>query len=493
MSYQFSRIPSQSIIFVGWSYEELRILEKSAFFTNLANPCHSIPWFNYPIDSHLDKINISPSSLSNIESGLPSYNDDIFPEFASRISSDQFEMLILQLARTPFNSYSFYDQIRACRNSISMSIVIIQNLHIISGSLFLFRDWPHLFTDYALSIAATCLNCKTVVFSTLKGYAKDLTASASDPVFYSFHDLSSSTIIKMERQSKAASDLVFSKLQTLVSPNPKSLSSNDNIEQPSPHMAYPKRPELLTNLLQDKHNSLNAIYHGCFQRNLSFLRDLRAHYNEISSLDIYFFSSPKPFIYFPLPKQPEATTQPYCGSRWDPLYWIRRLYSQLNGQYSIVIKEHPDTFRYSLCSNQHFICPSFFGRSVHNYSILRSVFPNIYFADINLPQLELINHPSCVAVFAMNGGATYEAMRLYKYSILPNFHWMNKLPLTMSIDNLSLSTLAHATHVDNHSLLELQSSLHEFSSFYWRSFFHQTCPSSTDTYFAKDLSHLTHS
>lgn len=109
----------------------------------------------------------------------------------------------------------------------------------------------------------------------------------------------------------------------------------------------------------------------------------------------------KPYVYFPLHYQPEATTWPQSGAFGDQELMVQLLSACLPAGVQILIKEHPN--QGEICRNEAF------------YSALLAL-PNVVFVPKAMDTYTLIDSAVCVASGV--GSAIFEGMMRSKPSIM---------------------------------------------------------------------------
>lgn len=128
-------------------------------------------------------------------------------------------------------------------------------------------------------------------------------------------------------------------------------------------------------------------------------------------------SKTKPFIYFPLHYQPEATTVPYGDFYFDQINAIKILSSMSEKfNFKIYVKEHPDTFNIGRTA----WTMGMQARSYNYYNNIANI-KNVSLIDINENSEELVNSAICVST--VTGTTAIEALYLNKHILIFGNAW----------------------------------------------------------------------
>lgn len=153
----------------------------------------------------------------------------------------------------------------------------------------------------------------------------------------------------------------------------------------------------------------------------SSLRKLQTAYSQAVSSQ----SLAEGFVYFPLHKEPERTTNPEGGRFWSQYFAIRALRESLPQHVPIVFREHPSQFRPIM--NGHL------GRSPLFYSWVRSL-QNTFFVDVESDPYVLLTESSFVAT--ITGTAALEAVSLGRPALVLGHPWYAGVPGTFNLSHI---------------------------------------------------------
>jgi len=125
----------------------------------------------------------------------------------------------------------------------------------------------------------------------------------------------------------------------------------------------------------------------------------------------------EPYVYFPFHLQPEATTVPLGGCLWDQFNLVRLLVDCLPSGWKLVVKEHPQMFRYDRRWPR--------SRSLRFYEDLIQA-PNVVLLGMGVSSLEASRNAEVVAT--VTGTVGWEALNLGKPVIAFGFPWYHSFP-----------------------------------------------------------------
>lgn len=131
------------------------------------------------------------------------------------------------------------------------------------------------------------------------------------------------------------------------------------------------------------------------------------------------FSDPHlpPFVYFPMPFEPERTTLPDGGDFYEAMDALLALREYLPDDVAIFVKEHPSQFARKLSGYK--------GRSQLSYQVLANL-PNVRLIDLSVASASLTEHAEFVCV--ITGTAALEAALIGKKGVVFGTPWFYRLP-----------------------------------------------------------------
>ncbi len=131
------------------------------------------------------------------------------------------------------------------------------------------------------------------------------------------------------------------------------------------------------------------------------------------------FSDPTlpPFVYFPMPFEPERTTLPDGGDFYEAMDALLALRAYLPSEVAIFVKEHPSQFARKLSGYK--------GRSQLSYQVLANL-PNVKLIDLSVASASLTEHAEFVCV--ITGTAALEAALIGKKGVVFGTPWFYRLP-----------------------------------------------------------------
>ena len=144
---------------------------------------------------------------------------------------------------------------------------------------------------------------------------------------------------------------------------------------------------------------------------------LEAEYSK--QADDFSFSSqhaPK-FVYFPLPYEPERTSNPEGGDFYEAVDALIALRNFLPEDIHIFVKEHPSQFSKKLLG--------FKGRSPYIYKVLKTL-PNVRLVGLGTSSSDLVEHSEFVC--CLTGTAALESVLVGKKGIVFGAPWFYSVP-----------------------------------------------------------------
>ena len=432
---------SQTLILAGWDYEDLTFCQST--FKHISKNCRilSYPYTSFAKITNLEKLGIEEELSSIAIDELMAIktlecNQNIS---ISSLDACDYEHVLLQLERTIHNQLPFYKKLRLIRSCISIQKAVLTRGNS-ANALLIFRDWPHLFSDYTLYLSAQLLGYNSFVLQPLKGFSRGFREEWNpfDSAFYIVHNIKDRQVIPMEVLPSAINDLTkkvfydFICLETIDSKyTPSFRRSLSLIPKSSTRASF----ELMPNhkwLKKNAHIDLRG------QASLNKLHRMRLEYNNVATtlqdISEWITRNELGFIFFPLPKQPEANINPYLKNDYDPSLWISSLLKVLPNNIVVLCKEHPDTFRFSIEHCGHFLSDSSFPRYSGWYSDSLSCFGHrLKYIETRETFSNILNSDQCLGVFTLNGSCLYDCLRIGLPIILPPQHWAVFLNNTYSL------------------------------------------------------------
>jgi hypothetical protein len=438
----------KSIILAGWDYDDLNfckdtILKLKKYLTIYSYPYNYMPKnsniFNSCIDRQLSILCYDEyTALDKVESKQ-------FLELDMLDAAD-FENIMLQIERTVYNSLPLYKQLRLIK-----SLILTQKdkLAGLGQPILLFRDWPHLFADYTLYLAAQLYGFPSFVLQPVKGISRGFRKEWNpfNSTFYTVYRLSSRQYLHMPDAPKYIYENTmsifinfikqFSSTEQPARNNYEINSSRQETSLKGTRATFNIKPNLLW--LRSNIQS-NLVANVAFNK----IKKVKEEYNLIlhsqAQMAESMVANKKPYIFFPLPKQPEANITPYFKCFHDPAVWIAILTNNLPEEVHIVCKEHPDTFRFPLGICDHFLNDRSFPRYYNWYIDLFNCFNSrLRFFDTSKKFSDILQDNMCTSVFTMNGSCVYDCLSAGKPLIVPSQHWISELSGVYGINAKSSS------------------------------------------------------
>lgn len=157
----------------------------------------------------------------------------------------------------------------------------------------------------------------------------------------------------------------------------------------------------------------------------SLRRHLVAEYESLAErIDLTAEGTP-PFVYFPMPFEPERTSLPDGGDYYDAMEALCALRAYLPPDVHIFVKEHPSQFSRMLAGHK--------GRSQLSYRVIANL-PNVHLVDLSVPSPSLVEHSQFVA--AISGTAALEAALVGNKGVVFGRPWFSRLPGVSVFDEL---------------------------------------------------------
>ena len=169
----------------------------------------------------------------------------------------------------------------------------------------------------------------------------------------------------------------------------------------------------------------------------------------LDSESAHFQIPEEKYIYFPLHRQPEATTIPEAGEYWYHAKAIMVLATAIPEDWSVVIKEHPTQVGMMFRPDPR--TTSF--RTVEDYKLLTRI-PKVIFAPTAFSSADLIANSSIVA--SLNGSAGWEALSIGKPAIVFSPTWYSHFSGCVYIEEESdvASAIVALAELDKDSILD---------------------------------------
>ena len=152
---------------------------------------------------------------------------------------------------------------------------------------------------------------------------------------------------------------------------------------------------------------------------------LEKEYAELSEfIDLTDKKLPK-FVYFPMPYEPERTSNPDGGDFYDAMDALLALRAYLPADVEIFVKEHPSQFARKLAGHK--------GRSPWTYQVIKNL-AGVRLVSLDVPSSKLIESAEFVA--CITGTAALEAALVGKKGVIFGTPWFYRLPGVELFDNL---------------------------------------------------------
>lgn len=435
-----------AVVLAGWDNDDIKCNLKSLNELAKHRQVYTLPFHSLdatltsdPLFSNFKQL----PSLTSLEQASIQGKVNLSRELSADITATEFEQLSIQLARTIYTNLSHYERLLFQRAFLNLSQEIFLNLSAIhEKTTLVFRVWPHLFSDYCLFLSAKTCKAKSYLIEPLKGLSNGIrnkkNATLLNPVdmgatkdlYYVCYDILSRSVIPLKSLSESSRSTVKTNLINLVGSSIMSLNNHNSSEiNEGPATAHPLRTSGLKIQRLNNQSNLRDISLGRNVKTIEFLVSIKQQYQSLCSKlsDVLKNSSCNEnlsYIYFPFPKQPEASTMPFCGGKWDIGSWLYMLQKVLPTNIIIVCKEHPDQYRYIFNCNSHFIKNESFPRYHGWYNEISQINQNkIKFISTSYDCAGVMSDESCIGVMTMNGSALYQARKAKKICIVPDNHW----------------------------------------------------------------------
>jgi hypothetical protein len=155
-------------------------------------------------------------------------------------------------------------------------------------------------------------------------------------------------------------------------------------------------------------------------------RALRDEYERLSrGIDWESPDLPK-FVYFPMPYEPERTSNPDGGDFYEAMDALIALREFVPAEVAIFVKEHPSQYSAKL--------KGFQGRSPLHYQAIAQL-SNVQLVDIGVPSSTLVERSEFVA--CITGTAALEAALIGRRSVVFGSPWFYQLPGVHHFDTLT--------------------------------------------------------
>lgn len=155
-------------------------------------------------------------------------------------------------------------------------------------------------------------------------------------------------------------------------------------------------------------------------------RALRDEYATLASTIDWVAAQPPRFVYFPLPYEPERTSNPDGGDFFEAMDALVALRHFVPNDVAIFVKEHPSQYSTKLKGYQ--------GRSPLHYRAIAQL-PNVKLVDLSVPSAKLVENSEFVA--CITGTAALEAALVGRRGVVFGSPWFYQLPGVHHFDTLS--------------------------------------------------------
>lgn len=302
----------------------------------------------------------------------------------------------------------------------------------------IFRVFPHLFSDYCLYLAAQYNGCRVYIIQPLRGLSPFIRCEYADLnnfVYAQVYELNPLRRLNLATYISASPSLNMSfaieSLYKHIISIKSDLSSNSAASASS---AYATNLRLTLN--KNLNEGFSSLHRTEVVEAINYLASLKRNYALFESS--YDMCTNNPFIFFPLHKQPEASTSPAGGVIWNHECIIRELSRAcLSSQLTLVVKEHPHMFKWSPTNSYHFLRSNKFSRDLVFYERIVKSSKNVHFVPLDQPPECILGHANCLGVFSIEGTLGISALLAGKPLMCSGEPWYKDHPSVTSINNLS--------------------------------------------------------
>lgn len=145
--------------------------------------------------------------------------------------------------------------------------------------------------------------------------------------------------------------------------------------------------------------------------------NLESEYTKLSEVVRFEDSELPKFVYFPMPYEPERTSNPDGGDFYDAMDALLALRSYLPNDVEIFVKEHPSQFSRKLAGYK--------GRSPWIYQVIKNI-AGVKLVSLSVPSAALIEKAEFVT--CITGTAALEAALVGRKGVVFGTPWFYRLP-----------------------------------------------------------------
>ncbi len=304
------------------------------------------------------------------------------------------ENAIIQLCRIQINESNQYATFEFARLVLTYyrSILIKNRIE-----LALINRVPHLSIDYLYCLAAYTLDIKCIALAPLRGVSYMWAEQPiQDTITFQIVDPLNGSVLNKN---------VLSNLNDFDIRNDSLLTHAKSLLYQDTNQSYGK--DKYSNLIL---NSFKKEYKQAYEyidneivgKTLEFISKLKYEYELLSTTNKDISKISK-YIFLPLHKQPEMSTNPRAGNFWSQriaIYFWSYIANKLGAK--LIVKEHPHIYKWGILSNMHFLNNERFPRQNNFYKICSRI-DNLIFASLSSNSNSLASADSCLGVVTTEG------------------------------------------------------------------------------------------
>ena len=342
----------------------------------------------------------------------------------------ELENCLIQYNRISNYRLTNYELLRLTRIIIGLYAKTLKES---KTSTVLFRVFPHLYVDYCIFTAAKLLGISAYVIQPTRGINKLM--KPTENILSSYCQVYNLSTLKKESiesiHTSSTKENVLSLAKSHVNEFVEKAKVASSVVTGSKYLA-----DIQTNFKHNRNIDASLTYLSDISKSAEFLANLLRHYKTLSQ-PVGTISEKTDYLLFPLAKQPEASSNPRAGALWDQQLLVNILAPILKYHgINLIIKEHPNIFKWPLNSSHHFLNSEQFPRSNSFYSSL-TAHDNVYLLDLDVNLDQLLLQPNCLGAVTVEGSIGITCLGLRK----PIFHctdpWYASTSVAASITSLT--------------------------------------------------------
>jgi len=310
----------------------------------------------------------------------------------------EVENCILQLNRVKITVINSFDQFEAIRIILSYYAYILK-LHNIKKVVI--KNIPHLFIDYIFCIAARLLDINQEAWALLRGVSyqwsrvplqEKFLFHVVDPLTGSVKKNEAAFINCNTQEQDSGYKMLFNHAKDLTQ---RFRSDSYGTDRYSGYIVHAQQI--------DRENLFATLHTETIANALSFMGKIKRQYKMSVEQNIQNELDRTKYIYLPLHKQPEMSSNPVAQDSWSQklliLFWSK-IASQLG--MNLIVKEHPHMFKWSPQHVSHFLNEERFPRIGEDYKKLNQI-RNVKFVDLHIDSNTIATGDNCSAVVTVEG------------------------------------------------------------------------------------------